>query len=289
MRFTASTEFSELILIRWSAPSCLPKFNLESRVPVRITGCAPNALATATPSARSGDDHTFPGDQAAKRVERVHRRAGGYDQRGFLVAKIVRHVNQGIDVVHGIFGKAPVGGEAVGTVALVVLAVIHAVVDTGCVHARAAFAAPATEVDFHRDAIADLIFVDPGPELDHGAHIFVARREVLVERRPALDQGGRPARDRDVAVANATAWMRISTSAGPGCGTGFSVNRSCPGSSRTQACMVEGDGNTAVLVAGFMIVLIERYWNTRGCYTSATGHCMRRRSRDAAPECCLRL
>jgi len=50
-------------------------------------------------------------------------------------------------------------------------------------------------VNFHRYAIADVELVHPGTELDDGAHVFMTGREILVERRAALDQRGRTAVD----------------------------------------------------------------------------------------------
>ena len=46
-------------------------------------------------------------------------------------------------------------------------------------------------MDFHADALTDRAFVDAGAERDDRAHIFVARREVLVERLATKDQGRR--------------------------------------------------------------------------------------------------
>ena len=46
-------------------------------------------------------------------------------------------------------------------------------------------------MDFHADAFADLEFVDIGAECGDRAHIFMARREILVEGQAAQDAGGR--------------------------------------------------------------------------------------------------
>ena len=154
--------------------------------------------------ARPCDDQALSGNQAGERVEGVHGGAGSDDQRRLFVADSVGNVHQGVDVVDRILGESAVGGEAVGAVTLVVLAVIHAVVEAGRVHAgAAALAASATEMHFHRHPIADRVFVDPGPELDHPAYILMARREVLVERQATLDECRRPARDDpDVSVTD---------------------------------------------------------------------------------------
>src|SRR5919106_370578 len=133
IRRTASTASSLRTLITWSAPSFLPISRRPSRVPVRITGSAPNALATATPI-------------------------------------------------------SPIGP---GPVAIVLVAVVLAVVEARGVHALpAALAAAAAGVDLDRDPLARLELVDVRPELDHRAHVLVAGREPLVERKPALDHGG---------------------------------------------------------------------------------------------------
>src|SRR5262249_22136388 len=47
----------------------------------------------------------------------------------------------------------------------------------------AALALAAAGVDFDGDALADPVFVDARAERDHGLHIFVAGREVLVVRQ----------------------------------------------------------------------------------------------------------
>ncbi len=49
MRSTAATASSFVTSTTWSAPSRLPISSRRSRVPVRITGEAPSALATPTP------------------------------------------------------------------------------------------------------------------------------------------------------------------------------------------------------------------------------------------------
>ncbi len=78
---------------------------------------------------------------------------------------VSRDRDQGVDIVDLIFAEAAVGGEAVGAVALVDVAVIEAVVVARRVHAlAAALALAATGVDLHRDALADLVFIDAGAE-----------------------------------------------------------------------------------------------------------------------------
>ena len=70
---------------------------------------------------------------------------------------------------------------------LVDIAVIETVVMAGGVHAfAAALALPAAGMDFDSHPLADFIFVDAGAERDDGAHIFVTRREILVERLATL-------------------------------------------------------------------------------------------------------
>ena len=60
--------------------------------------------------------------------EAVHRSPRGDDQRCLLVRHLVGDGDQRVDVVDGIFGKAAVGGEAVGAMALVDVAVVQSVV-----------------------------------------------------------------------------------------------------------------------------------------------------------------
>ena len=142
--------------------------------------------------AGAGHHHALARDQAAEFGQAVHRGAGGDDQRRFLVRHVVGDRDQRVDVVDLVLAEAAVGGEAVGAMALVDVAVVQAVVVAGGVHAlAAALALAAAGVDFHRDALADLVFVDAGAERHHGAHVFVAGREVLVERHAALDRGRR--------------------------------------------------------------------------------------------------
>ncbi len=141
--------------------------------------------------AGAGDDEAFPRDQAAQDVQAVHGRAGGDDQRGLCIAHLIGHVNQSVDVVDGVLGKAAVGRESVGPVPFLVVAVVQAVIEAGSVHPLPApLAAAAAGMDLDGDAITDPVLVHARPELDDGAHIFMARREILVEGGAALDHGG---------------------------------------------------------------------------------------------------
>ena len=79
-------------------------------------------------------------------------------------------MDEGVHVVDGVLRKPSVGGEAVGAVSLVVFAVIHAIVQTGRIHAHAApFATATPRVDLHGNAIAEGVFIDPRAEFDNGA------------------------------------------------------------------------------------------------------------------------
>ena len=146
--------------------------------------------------AGAGDHHAFACDQPAELGEPVHRGAGGDHQGRLLVRHRVGNRNQRIDVVDLIFAEAAVGGEAVGAVTFVDVAVVEAVVVTGGVHALAAalaLAAAGMNLDGH--ALADPVFVDARAERDHRAHIFVSGSEVLVVRHAAKDQRRRPVID----------------------------------------------------------------------------------------------
>ncbi len=139
--------------------------------------------------ARAGDHHALAGDEAAELGQAVHRGAGRNHQRCFLVRHRVRDRDQRVDIVDLVFAEAAIGGEAVGAMALVDVAVVEPVVVAGGVHAfAAALALAAAGVNLDRHALADLVFVDAGPERDHRAHVFVSGREVLVEGEAALDR-----------------------------------------------------------------------------------------------------
>src|SRR5690606_18705663 len=88
--------------------------------------------------AGAGDDDALARDEAAEFGQAVHRGAGGDDEGRLLVAHLVGDGDQGVDVVDRVFGKAAVGGEAVGAVALVDVTVVLSVVVAGGVHALAA-------------------------------------------------------------------------------------------------------------------------------------------------------
>jgi hypothetical protein len=103
-------------------------------------------------------------------------------------------------MIDGVLGEASIGRKTVGAVTFLRLAVIQA----RRVHAHAAaLALAAPGVDFHGDALADLELVDVRPERRHRPHIFVPRREVLVEGQAALNAGRRsPMDDFEVGCAN---------------------------------------------------------------------------------------
>ena len=152
---------------------------------------------------RPGDDDALAGDEPAQFGEPVHRGARRHHQRRLLVRHRVRNGDQRVDVVDLVFAEAAVGGEAVGAVALVDVAVIEPVVVARRVHAlAAALALAAAGVDFDGDALADLVFVDAGAERRDRAHIFVAGGEILVERHAAQDRGRRAVID-DLQVGGA--------------------------------------------------------------------------------------
>src|SRR5262245_27975554 len=143
--------------------------------------------------AGAGDHHALARDQAAELGEPVHRGAGGDHQRRLLVRHRVGNGNQRVDVVDLIFAEAAVGGETVGAVTLVHVAVVEPIVVTGGVHAlAAALALAAAGMNLDRHALADAVFVDARPERDHGPHIFVPGGEILVVRHAAPDQRRRP-------------------------------------------------------------------------------------------------
>ena len=88
-----------------------------------------------------------------------------------------------------VFGKSAVRRESVGAVTLVDVAVVEAVIVARRVHPlAAALALPASGVNFDGDALADPVLVDAGSERRNRAHVFMARREIPVERLAAPDQ-----------------------------------------------------------------------------------------------------
>src|SRR5207342_1170214 len=146
--------------------------------------------------AGAGDHDALARNQPAELGQAVHGRAGGDDQRRLLVRHLVRDRYQRVDVVDLVFAETAVGGEAVGAVAFVDVAVVEAGVVAGGVHALAAAPAlAASGVDFHGDALPNLVFVDAGTERHDRAHVFVSRREILVEGETALDRGRRSVPD----------------------------------------------------------------------------------------------
>src|SRR5262245_42995823 len=73
--------------------------------------------------------------------------------------------------------------------AFVDFAIVETIVVTGRVHAlAAAFALAAAGMDLDRDPLADIVLIDTGPERHDRAHVFMAGREILVERQPALNR-----------------------------------------------------------------------------------------------------
>src|SRR6202165_2997703 len=84
------------------------------------------------------DRDAFAGDEPAELGQPVHRGAGGHDEARLLVRDAVRDGDQRVDVVDLIFAEPAVGGEAVGAVALVAVAVVEPVIEAGGVHAFAA-------------------------------------------------------------------------------------------------------------------------------------------------------
>src|SRR5690606_4988263 len=109
--------------------------------------CVPPAYPSGT-----GHHDTSSAHQTATLPQPVHRGTGGHHQRRFLVGHGIVHMNQRVDIVDRVLGKAAIGGEAVGAMTLVDVAVVLAVVVAGRVHAHAAaLALAATSVNFHGD------------------------------------------------------------------------------------------------------------------------------------------
>ena len=128
--------------------------------------------------------------------------------------------------------------------ALVDIAVILSIIQARRVHALSeAFAFATAGMDFHADALTDGAFVDAGAERDDRAHIFVARREVLVERLATKDQGRRAVFDDfKIGGADSDGVDSHRNSARFGTGTGLCVSLSSPGSPSTQAFISSGIG-----------------------------------------------
>src|SRR5215469_11771301 len=205
IRWTASTGSSSLTLTTVSAPSRLPIASLRSRVPVRITGCAPSALATPTPIRPIGPgpitttaspaimppitSRPYMAVPEATLIVTSGTAMYGLDVMGGIIAYRVRNADHRVDIVDSVFGEAAVGAEAVGAVTFVAEAVIEA----RGVHAFAtALAAPASGMDLDGDAVADLEFVDGGAEPDDRAHVFMARCEAPIERELTVHHRGQP-------------------------------------------------------------------------------------------------
>ena len=141
---------------------------------------------------RSDHHHALAGNQTAKFGEAVHRCPCRDHQRRLGIRHVVGTLDHRIDVVDGIFGEPAIGREAVGAMPLVSLAVVEPVVVARGIHAHATtLALTAACVNFDRDPVADLELVNTRPQGCDRAHVFVARREVLVERRTPLEHGRR--------------------------------------------------------------------------------------------------
>jgi hypothetical protein len=164
------------------------------RVPVRITGAKRLGNGHRKQADRTGayHDNAFPCDEPAEFGQAVHGGAGGDHKRRFRVAHGAGHSRQRVDVVHGIFGEPAIGGEAIGAMTLLGFPIVEA----GGVHALAAsLALAAAGMDFHADAFPDFELVDVRSECGDRAHIFMAGREILVERQATPDAGRRAAMD----------------------------------------------------------------------------------------------
>ena len=93
-----------------------------------------------------------------------------------------------------------------------------------------------------RDAIAELELVDAAAELHHRAHVFVAEREVLMERQLAVDHRRQAVfQNFDVGGADRD---RVDPQqhlgARPVAGTGLSTSDSSSGPPSTHAFIVSG-------------------------------------------------
>ena len=190
-------------------------------------GLRPQGLAhghTHEPDrARARDNQAFPCNQPAQGVEAIHGRARGNNQCSLFITHLIRHMNQRIDMIDRILCKAAIRGEAIRTVPLVVLAIVQAIIKTGRVHAHtASFAASAAGMDLHCNAIPDSEFVHARSELDHGAHVFMARREILIERETASDPCRQPfGQDLHVRTADRNGVNPHQHLGGPGFRNGF--------------------------------------------------------------------
>ncbi|OIQ67381.1 hypothetical protein GALL_510390 [mine drainage metagenome] len=79
---------------------------------------------------------------------------------------------------------------------LVDIAIVQTVVVAGRVHPlTAALALSTSRMDLDGDALPDPVFIDAGPQRRNRAHIFMARREILVVGQAALDHRRRTMMD----------------------------------------------------------------------------------------------
>src|SRR3979409_704128 len=148
------------MLMTRSAPSSLPIARRLSRVPVRMTGLAPRAFATATARSPIGPGPMTttlsPATSPPASGQAVHGGPRGDDKRGFRIAHRIGYSRQRIDMVDRVFGETAIGREPVGAVTFIGISIVNA----RGVHALAAsLALAATSVDFHADAFADVKFV----------------------------------------------------------------------------------------------------------------------------------
>ena len=192
--------------------------------------------------------------------------------------------------------EAAVGGEAVGAVALVVVAVVLPVVEAGGVHALAAALArpqPAWISTVTRSPISNSS--TPGPSAATVPMYSWPGVKSLLKGSPPWIWAGGPCAMISRSVAQmATPSMRTRTSARLGSGTGFSTSDSSSGSPRTQAFMVSGTGNAGSTFTSSGCGMLRsprldadlmrraRVRDQRGCAMQPTGHDLSPRGRVAA-------
>src|SRR3569833_1361276 len=87
-----------------------------------------NRDAQQADRARTRDDNALASNEAAKFGQAIHRGACRYDQRRLYIRHRVGDTHERIDVVDGVFGEATIGGETIGAMPLVEVAVVQAVV-----------------------------------------------------------------------------------------------------------------------------------------------------------------
>src|SRR5450631_2913930 len=118
------------MLMTRSAPSSLPIARRLLRVPVRMTGFAPNAFATATASSPMGPGPMTttlsPATSPPSSVNPYIEVPGRDHKRRLRVAHRVRHPRQRVDMVDGVFGETAIGRKAVGAMTLLGLPVVEA-------------------------------------------------------------------------------------------------------------------------------------------------------------------